>query len=582
MLVVNSGGIGVTANAFLATSSGSVGVGTSSPTHKLDVRASTARIFNGTASADTTLYIGNAEEALPGQGMYLTFHGSAGTPYASINSLSQGAGWRNLVLLPNGGNVGIGTASPGAKLSVEAGNIGIDGNGSAQQFFGAAGNFAGTNTTGGVVTVFGHAPNAQTNLATPPFDGTNFVGAAGIITRGFSESGQYRGSLEFFTETANTPASRMLITHDGNVGIGTTSPAGKLDVVGGRSFFSAANEPYGVGVRYVSTGGAVYFGATNGTATPDAQISAAGGSALMTLQNGGNVGIGTTSPGTKLHVGAVTVADGNVTLSAGTLMVDPVANSGAALTWNAYTNGGNSNTVMAQLRPRLDTGANYNLDVFAGAWNNNNTPGTAIATFQSTGNVGIGTTTPTQKLHVSGTVLATLFSGSGASLTSIPNSATTATSANTGSAIVARDPSGDFTGRYINATYFTSSDDINTGTLTYLMGKFGDTYIRSATAAKVATFISGQSMNISGSATSVTNGVYTIGDQTIGGTKTFSSAVVANITGSAYNITQYTINQHLGTGNSPTFVSITATGTIKGSGASYRVVLPVGTNYYAV
>ena len=661
VLVVNSGGIGVTANAFLATSSGSVGVGTSSPTHKLDVRASTARIFNGTASADTTLYIGNAEEALPGQGMYLTFHGSAGTPYASINSLSQGAGWRNLVLLPNGGNVGIGTTSPltrlhvegqgffadstaaidpggasgpgvrigyntagdygyvisndtgvttkplylgpnlangiyinaagnvgigtttpGAKLSVEAGNIGIDGNGSAQQFFGAAGNFAGTNTTGGVVTVFGHAPNAQTNLATPPFDGTNFVGAAGIITRGFSESGQYRGSLEFFTETANTPASRMLITHDGNVGIGTTTPGVKLQVVGGRSSFAAASEPYGVGARYVSTGGDVYFGATNGTATPDAQISAAGGSALMTLQNGGNVGIGTTSPGTKLHVGAVTVADGNVTLSAGTNMVYTTATSGAALTWNASTNGGNSNTVMAQLRPRQDTGANYNLDVFAGTWNNNNTPGTAIATFQSTGNVGIGTTTPTQKLHVSGTVLATLFSGSGASLTSIPNSATTATSANTGSAIVARDPSGDFTGRYINATYFTSSDDINTGTLTYLMGKFGDTYIRSATAAKVATFISGQSMNISGSATSVTNGVYTIGDQTIGGTKTFSSAVVANITGSAYNITQYTINQHLGTGNSPTFVSITATGTIKGSGASYRVVLPVGTNYYAV
>jgi hypothetical protein len=36
------------------------------------------------------------------------------------------------------------------------------------------------------------------------------------------------------------------------------------------------------------------------------------------------------------------------------------------------------------------------------------------------------------------------------------------------------------------------------------MAKFGDNYHRSATAAKVATFISGQSMNISGSATSAT------------------------------------------------------------------------------
>ena len=174
-----------------------------------------------------------------------------------------------------------------------------------------------------------------------------------------------------------------------------------LSVVGGRSSFAAASEPFAVGAKYISTGGAVYFGATNGTATPDAQISTAGGTALMTLLNGGNVGIGTASPLTKMHVGAVTVADGNVTLSAGTLMVDTVANSGAALTWNAYTNGGNSNTVMAQLRPRLDTGANYNLDVFAGAWNNNNTPGTAIATFQSTGNVGIGLTNPAYKLELS-------------------------------------------------------------------------------------------------------------------------------------------------------------------------------------
>ena len=36
------------------------------------------------------------------------------------------------------------------------------------------------------------------------------------------------------------------------------------------------------------------------------------------------------------------------------------------------------------------------------------------------------------------------------------------------------------------------------------MAKFGDNYHRSASAAKVATFISGQSMNISGSATSAT------------------------------------------------------------------------------
>jgi len=51
-----------------------------------------------------------------------------------------------------------------------------------------------------------------------------------------------------------------------------------------------------------------------------------------------------------------------------------------------------------------------------------------------------------------GTLGATIFSGSGASLTSIPNSATTATATNTGSTIVSRDGSGNFNAGTITAT----------------------------------------------------------------------------------------------------------------------------------
>jgi hypothetical protein len=65
----------------------------------------------------------------------------------------------------------------------------------------------------------------------------------------------------------------------------------------------------------------------------------------------------------------------------------------------------------------------------------------------------VGTLT---SLTVTGTITAGTFSGahsgSGASLTSIPNSATTATSANTASAIVARDASGNFTAGTVTAT----------------------------------------------------------------------------------------------------------------------------------
>ena len=52
------------------------------------------------------------------------------------------------------------------------------------------------------------------------------------------------------------------------------------------------------------------------------------------------------------------------------------------------------------------------------------------------------------------------------------------------------------------------------------------------TIAGTKTFSSTISGNISGNAATVTNGVYTTGNQTIGGTKTFSNTIVGNLQGS--------------------------------------------------
>ena len=148
----------------------------------------------------------------------------------------------------------------------------------------------GTNTPDALLTVNGVGAFGDGSASVPSITNT------GDLNTGF----WFPAADTIAASTAGVERIRVLST--GEIGIGTSSPGGKLEVVGGRSFFNAASEPYGVGARYISTGGTVYFGATNGTATPDAQISASGGVALMTLLNGGNVGIGTASPSEKLHI----------------------------------------------------------------------------------------------------------------------------------------------------------------------------------------------------------------------------------------------------------------------------------------
>jgi len=173
--------------------------------------------------------------------------------------------------IESSGNVGIGTSSPLAKLQVYP-------------------------TVG--------APASSGNLNT----GVIFAEGAGgpsLNMGNFNSGGTYYAWIQSaFVNNASVVQPLVLQQIGGNVGIGTTSPGGRLDVVGGRTFLAAASETFACGVRYVSTGGAFYFGASNGTATPDGVFSQAGGSERMRITDSGNVGIGTASPLARLNAQA--------------------------------------------------------------------------------------------------------------------------------------------------------------------------------------------------------------------------------------------------------------------------------------
>jgi hypothetical protein len=121
---------------------------------------------------------------------------------------------------------------------------------------------------------------------------TNNASYAFQIAR--SPANTANGAIDsFFTQTLLT------VLESGNVGIGTASPLAKLQVSSGRSYlFSGDN--YSVGLAQTAAqGNYMYLGtASDGTF----HISESGGTARFTVQQAGNVGIGTTSPGARLTV----------------------------------------------------------------------------------------------------------------------------------------------------------------------------------------------------------------------------------------------------------------------------------------
>jgi hypothetical protein len=196
----------------------------------------------------------------------------------------------------------------------------------------------------------------------------------------------------------------------GNVGIGTSSPDAKLDVVStglvGLFGSESALTAY-VGFKYNSTTlGYVGNGSgvASGAGATDFAIGSTGARPLvfgtndaerMRIDSAGNVGIGTSSGGYKL-----TVAQGNAVVVTGSAD----GTSGFAL-FDAVS-GGNHIGSMTRQGNGIDV-ASYDQISFKTGATSGISSGAERMRINSAGNVGIGTTNPGYKLEVNGSFAAT-------------------------------------------------------------------------------------------------------------------------------------------------------------------------------
>ena len=489
-------------------SSGNVGIGTSSPTQKLDIVGSYAaagdssgilKIRGGATGADTQLNFGV----------------SADNGYGWIQATDVGLTNNiNIILNPLGGNVGIGTTNPTARLHVSGSTGGVfevDTVGGTTAFYvSASGNVGiGTPNPLGRLHITASATNGESLVYLSKGSGSitqyyiNAVNQLGQLNyRVSSDINGHAQQTLYFAGTAHVyhdsywssyinnanytqgglgigtssvihgyglaiarPATSGSLYVSGssvftgsvsirdNVGIGTTSTSDKLSVVSGSTRIASAalagilylgndgnniylerDNSYDLSLvqngdsnsaLYLASAGSVYVNIdSNNNDTDKAFIvqnnALKAGTELFRVQENGNVGIGTTVPTAFVDIQGANVLSfgGSNTGSLGTIFLAGTdeynsGTAGAGIYFRGkFNSAGTTRTTFGAISgiKENNTDGDFSgaLTFFARSGSNTGIIHERMR-IGSSGNVGIGTTNPTARLHVSGS---TIISGS--------------------------------------------------------------------------------------------------------------------------------------------------------------------------
>ena len=386
-----------TADNYMA---GDVGIGTTTPVTKLEIAGTNNTTWSVTASiTGTTMTVSAVTTS--GVAVGDLVHGSGVQPYTRVTALGTGTG-------------GIGTYTVSVSQTLASGTV------------------VGCPTYGNTLIRITETDTAVTTgqptggLQFYTSDNSTPTAGVGAYVAGVAESSAPDTSLVFGTRDGSGGGidanERMRLDSAGNLGIGTASPTAKVDNTGSFRTTGATDPTSGTGLElsYRSTYGDVL--AYNRTSSAFAELQVRGapiifgnaGGERMRIDSSGNVGIGTSSPSSPLNVVSAT--------------------SGLAIA----INGRSSDNLGAMYFYANNGSTQYStLTASATEFRLSSVPAAAVQTFytngsermrlDASGNVGIGTSSPTTKLDVNA-----MLAGYGGNLTAPIATITGANSATNG------------------------------------------------------------------------------------------------------------------------------------------------------